>query len=337
MDNQTQSRAMGAAAERSYQRRQPENTVLYETIAAHAETFIAERETEGNPLPTRVIKEIRSYLRCGILQYGFVRTVCSSCDFERAVAFSCKGRGFCPSCAGRRSAEAVLHLIDHILPHAAYRQWVITFPHALRYWLARDNKLVSRVNKIATACIGKHLANKAISNGVTTPLPGMITFIQHAGSALSANLHLHILAIDGVYAAPASLDARPRLHPLSGPSDDEVAQVVAAIARRTIRHLQRRGLLDAEGEVVSRPGGDELVGGDRAMSMATQASVFNKIAFLDRGQVAWCARLARASATEKRSPWRGGGSAHRSTASTSTPPPTSVPSPEIALKTSSPT
>jgi hypothetical protein len=173
----------------------------------------------------------------------------------------------------------VLHLIDHILPHAAYRQWVITISHALRNWLARDNTLVSRINKIATACIGKHLANKAISNGATTPLPGMITFIQRAGSALSAKLHLHILAIDGVYAAPASLDARSRLHPLSGPRDDEVAEVVVAIARRTIRHLQRRGLLDAEGEVVSRLDGDELVGGDRAMSMATQASVFNKIAF----------------------------------------------------------
>jgi hypothetical protein len=63
------------------------------------------------------------------------------------------------------------------------------------------------------------------------------------------------------------------------PKDDEVAEVVAAIARRTIGHLQRRGLLDADGEVVSRPDGDELVDSDRAMSMATQASVFNKVAF----------------------------------------------------------
>jgi hypothetical protein len=46
-----------------------------------------------------------------------------------------------------------------------------------------------------------------------------------------------------------------------------------------IRRLQRRGLLDAEGEVVSRPDGDEVVDSDRAMSTATQASVFNKIAF----------------------------------------------------------
>ena len=29
--------------------------------------------------------------------HGFRRTICKACDFERAVPFSCKGRGFCPS------------------------------------------------------------------------------------------------------------------------------------------------------------------------------------------------------------------------------------------------
>src|SRR5690606_41800262 len=107
------------------------------------------------------------------LQYGFVRAVCPSCQFERAVAFSCKGRGFCPSCAGKRSAEAVMHLLDHVLPLAPYRQWVLTFPFALRFWLAANNKLLSKVNKIATSEIAKFYTKKARAEGVAYPSRGL--------------------------------------------------------------------------------------------------------------------------------------------------------------------
>ena len=110
------------AKQYTYRRRQPEETVLYKTVAAHVETFIADRETEGHPVPQRVAKELRNYLTCGILQYGFLRVLCPSGDYETAVPYSCKGPGFCPSCFGKRGAEAVEYLIDHVLPHAPYRQ-----------------------------------------------------------------------------------------------------------------------------------------------------------------------------------------------------------------------
>ena len=51
-----------------YRRRRPEETVLCKTIADHLETFIVGREIEGRELPKRVVKELRDYLRCGILQ-----------------------------------------------------------------------------------------------------------------------------------------------------------------------------------------------------------------------------------------------------------------------------
>ncbi|MBK7963297.1 MAG: transposase zinc-binding domain-containing protein [Bdellovibrionales bacterium] len=43
-------------------------------------------------------KSSRSNLRCGILAHGFLRLKCEDCDHEHLVAFSCKRRGFCPSC-----------------------------------------------------------------------------------------------------------------------------------------------------------------------------------------------------------------------------------------------
>ncbi len=38
---------------------------------------------------------------------------CDDCRHDYLVAFSCKGRGVCPSCNTRRMAEAAAHLTDH--------------------------------------------------------------------------------------------------------------------------------------------------------------------------------------------------------------------------------
>ncbi len=39
------------------------------------------------------------YLKCGRLEHGFLRERCDRCRHGKLVAFSCKRRGFCPSCA----------------------------------------------------------------------------------------------------------------------------------------------------------------------------------------------------------------------------------------------
>jgi hypothetical protein len=58
-----------------------------------------------------------------------------------AVAFSCKGRGFCPSCGGRRMSELAAHLVDRVMPDVPVRQWVLSLPWSLRYQLAFDAAL----------------------------------------------------------------------------------------------------------------------------------------------------------------------------------------------------
>jgi len=265
----------------TYRRRQPEETVLYKTLAANVETFIADRKTEGRPVPDRVAKELRDYLKCGILQYGFIRVYCPgpACKYELAVGYSCKGRGFCPSCFGKRMAETVTHLVDEVLPDTPYRQWVLTFPFALRFWLATNNKLLSKINKMATSEIGKFYANKAKDEGIDKPLPGAITFIQRSGSALNANLHLHILALDGVYSTPAEDGHKPTFRALAGPSDEDVAMVVEKVAKRTLKYLRRQGYLDKEGEFVARPDADTMFQDNEAITAALSASVQSKIAF----------------------------------------------------------
>jgi len=86
--------------------------------AEHLEAFLetAKRHSDGSPLPGFVEHEFRDFLTCGLLAHGFARLRCTDCAVERLVPFSCKGRGFCPSCGGRRMTECAARLVDEMLP-----------------------------------------------------------------------------------------------------------------------------------------------------------------------------------------------------------------------------
>ncbi|MFW7379341.1 MAG: transposase zinc-binding domain-containing protein [Oligoflexus sp.] len=206
----------------TYQSRQPEETVIYKVLVEHIETFIAQREADSKGLPEFVAGELRGFLRCGILQYGFLRTKCKACDFERTALFSRKGRGFYPSCCGKRMAEKAYHLIDNVLPEAPYRQWVLSLPIPLRFWMATNKKLTSKVHQIASKEFTSYYTRIAKSKGIENLLQGSITFIQRFGSACNFNTHFHLIALEGVYAEPHSGEAAPRFVAFEPPTDREV-------------------------------------------------------------------------------------------------------------------
>jgi len=137
----------------TYQRRQPEHTVLYRTIQAHLPTFLAQTagDADRSGLPAFVRREFEGYLRCGRLEHGLLRVRCERCGDCTVVAFSCKGRGFCPSCGGRRMSELAAHLVDRVLPHVPIRQWVFTVPVPVRHQLAFDTGLTRWVLRCSSA------------------------------------------------------------------------------------------------------------------------------------------------------------------------------------------
>jgi hypothetical protein len=100
----------------TYEPREPSSTVLYNVIAEHLETFLAslDDDPEAKGLPDYVQREFYDYLQCGILAYGFLRLGCDTCKKEVLLPFSCKRRGFCGSCAGRRMAQTAAHLIEGV-------------------------------------------------------------------------------------------------------------------------------------------------------------------------------------------------------------------------------
>jgi hypothetical protein len=48
-------------------------------------------------IPAYVERDFRRYLECRTLAHGFARARCAQCRHEFLIAFSCKGRGVCPS------------------------------------------------------------------------------------------------------------------------------------------------------------------------------------------------------------------------------------------------
>jgi hypothetical protein len=43
------------------------------------------------------------------------------CGHDKLLAFSCKRRGFCPSCGARRMSQTAAHLVDRVIPHVPGR------------------------------------------------------------------------------------------------------------------------------------------------------------------------------------------------------------------------
>ena len=126
-----------------YQRHRPEFTLLYQLVDRYYPPFVDRLAAEGKSLPGYVQREFEAYLKCGLLGHGFLRVRCESCHAEHLVAFSCKRRGFCPSCGARRMAESAALLVDEILPEAPIRQWVLSFPYPLRFLFATRPKIIS--------------------------------------------------------------------------------------------------------------------------------------------------------------------------------------------------
>ena len=228
-----------------YRRRHPEDTVLYQVLQQHLETFLAERQAEDRPLPSFVERELRRFLECGIFAHGFVRCRCPVCGRDRPVAFSCKGRAFCPSCGGRRMAERAAHWIDHVLPAVPIRQWVLSVPFRIRYLTAFDAGLVTQVLGAFLSTVFAWHRRRARRLGLSDAQTGSITAIQRSGSALNLNVHFHALVFDGVWHLDGQ-DSTPSFRELPPPTDGEVAQVATAVRRRVLRRLTRLDILSED-------------------------------------------------------------------------------------------
>ncbi len=166
-----------------------------------------------------MLSEFDEYLECGRLEHGFFVSVATERHHEHLVAFSCKRRGFCPSCGARRMVETAALLVDDVLPHKPIRQWVLSSPYSLRFLLASNPQVVSKVLGIVNRVISTHLIKKTGFKKATAHT-GAVSLLQRLGLTLNLNLHLHVLFIDGVY--QQKNNGELRLHCVNAPTANEL-------------------------------------------------------------------------------------------------------------------
>lgn len=241
--------AARAPLPRTYRRRRPEQTTLYQLVQEELASFLAqvrEQSPYGAGLPGYIEQELRAYLDCGILAHGFARVRCKQCGEQDLVAFSCKGRGLCPSCTARRMHDTAAHLVDRVLPHVPVRHLVLTFPRRIRWHLAQDPKLAGQALRLFVRALHADLRRRGRRQGIAGGRPAAIAVTQRFGSNLRLNHHIHALVPDGLFVLdPERPDQkRPRFRPLKPPSDEDVSRLLAKVARRVVDLLRRSGRLD---------------------------------------------------------------------------------------------
>jgi hypothetical protein len=227
----------------TYTRHRPEETVLYQVVEQNVESFFDAVAEQGTSLPGFVRDEFDAYLRCGRLEHGFIRAKCEGCRYEHLVAFSCKLRGFCPSCGVRRMVESAAHLLDHVVPDIPMRQWVLSFPWPLRMLFAARPDWLSRILGIVTRALSSGVLRRAELRRGDGAETGTITFIQRYGSALNLNVHLHLLVPDGAYTFQHD---KARFHRAPAPSSVELHRLLETLITRITRSLVQGGVLVEE-------------------------------------------------------------------------------------------
>jgi hypothetical protein len=142
---------------------------------------------------------------------------------------------------------------DHVFPRLPERQWVLSVPKRLRYFMQRDGAVLGMVLRIFLRVIAQSLQahSPGAASGDNRSLHiGAVAFIHRFGSSLNGHVHLHVCVVDGVFEQVAgdadaqSLPPGAVFHPASGIDTDAVAQVQTDLRRRILRAFVGRGLIE---------------------------------------------------------------------------------------------
>ena len=229
-----------------YRPRRPADTVLYQIVAQHLETYLylaRQGDLDFDAVPEYVEREFRKYLACGILAHGFARGRCANCGHDVLIAFSCKGRGVCGSCNGRRMAELAAHLTDHVFPVQPVRQWVLSVPKRLRYFLQQDPATATAVLHIFLRALETELRRVSPGAGPKARF-GAVSFLHRFGGAINANFHYHCCVLDGVFALDAA--GTVRFYEAIELTQERIDAVQGKVRRRVLKAFVRRGWLEPD-------------------------------------------------------------------------------------------
>jgi hypothetical protein len=181
-------------------------------------------------------------------------------------------------------AQTAAHLVERVIPWVPTRQWVVSVPIQLRYWMASSQDLTAMVHTIIRTTIGQYYVNKAVTRGFerANMQPGSVTFIQRFGSAINLNLHFHCVFLEGVYIDRTEAGLTPRFVTGEPPTDADIAAVITKISHRVMRKLCQLGYLEAGLDATVATDYDPLRDDAPELARTMAASVQQRIAFGER-------------------------------------------------------
>ena len=202
-----------------YRQRHPERTVFYRVLFHHFEQFLQEYESRferGYGYFRPVIQEVvDKYLDCANPKCGFARIRCADCGEEQLLMFSCKTRGFCPSCHAKRREEWGEWMRVELLMDVPHRQVVFTIPKILRLFFRFKRKLLNDLCLSAVSTLVKFLHT---ATGLEL-MPGVVVVIQTFGDRINFHPHIHVLITEGGTAQDGAFHRVCRFH-------DEIIQEI---------------------------------------------------------------------------------------------------------------
>ena len=115
-----------------YRPRRPRASPLWQIIHHGWDEFQSQYESKyrkvHGPLRKDVVAVVEKFYRCGDLAQGFTRLHCPDCGHEKLLAFTCKTRGYCPSCHQRRAIETADWIARDLTFNVPHRMYVFTMP-----------------------------------------------------------------------------------------------------------------------------------------------------------------------------------------------------------------
>ena len=195
-----------------YHQRHPERTAFYRVLFHYFETFLIEYETrferEYGYLRPVIQEVVDKYLDCGNPRCGFARIRCPECGTERLLTFSCKVRGFCPSCHAKRREEWGEWMREELLLNVPHRQVVFTIPKMLRLFFRFRRSLLS---SLCLAAVQALLEYFTTASGHEL-MPGIVAVIQTFGDRINFHPHIHVLVTEGGTASDGAFHRVCRFH-----------------------------------------------------------------------------------------------------------------------------
>jgi hypothetical protein len=107
--------------------------------------------------------------------------------------FSCRTRGFCPSCHAKRLEEWGEWMREILLLDVPHRQVVFVIPKMLRIFFKYKRRLLGDLCRAAVLALLKYLQATTGSELI----PGVVAAIQSFGQKMNFHPHVHLLVSEG--------------------------------------------------------------------------------------------------------------------------------------------